>query len=161
MNFFRYAWGKRAKWWSKRDVAVAMVGRELIRAQYRLAGLLASLAKALAPAAPVAPDTVPVDAQPLKKAANPFIEYEIGRLRLKSAQFPRRSGRHTPSAMRMSSSRRSCGPDSPLPVVTCLQCGIWKLAVITLSRHPQRTSSIAHGEVGAISLRQTLALPGG
>ena len=84
-NFIRYAWSKRAKWWSKRDVAVAMVGRQVIRVQYRISGLFATLVKTLAPAVPVGPDSAHVDSRRLKKAANPFIEYEIGRLRLKPA----------------------------------------------------------------------------
>lgn len=84
-NFFRYAWSKRAKWWSKRDVAAAMAGREFIRAQYRVAGLFAIQDKKPAAAVPAGADTAHVDARRLNKAANPFIEYEIGRLRLKPA----------------------------------------------------------------------------
>ncbi len=84
-KFIRYAWSKRAKWWSKRDVAAAMVGREVIRAQYRVSGLLTTLFKRPAPAVPAGPDIAPVDARRLKKAANPFIEYEIGLLKLKPA----------------------------------------------------------------------------
>lgn len=83
-NFIRYAWSKRTKLWSKRDVAAAAVGRQVIRAEYRISGLLASL-KILAPAAPASPDIAQFGARRLKKAANPFIEYEIGRLRLKPA----------------------------------------------------------------------------
>jgi FkbM family methyltransferase len=83
-NFVRYAWSKRTKWWRKRDVAAAAVGREIIRAEYRVSGLLASL-KILAPAVPVGSDIAQFDARRLKKAANPFIEYENGRLRLKPA----------------------------------------------------------------------------
>jgi Methyltransferase FkbM domain len=84
-KFIRYAWSKRARWWSKRDVAAAMVGRHVIRVQYRVSGLLATLIRKRAPAVPVGPDIAHVDARRLKKAANPFIEYEIGRLRLKPA----------------------------------------------------------------------------
>jgi hypothetical protein len=84
-NFIRYAWSKRAKWWSKRDVAVAMVGRRVIRNQYRASGLFATLAKKLAPAAPVGTEVACVGARALKKAVNPFIEYENGRLRLQPA----------------------------------------------------------------------------
>jgi FkbM family methyltransferase len=76
-NFLQYAWSKRKEWWVKRDVAAKMVGRQLIRIHYRVAGMLATLAKGLAP--------VRVEAKRLKKATNPFIEYEIGRLRLQPA----------------------------------------------------------------------------
>lgn len=76
-NILQYAWNNRKKWWVKRDVAVSMAGRQLIRIQYRVAGMLAKLAKGLAPAR--------VDVQRLKKTSNPFIEYEIGRLGLKPA----------------------------------------------------------------------------
>lgn len=76
-NFLQYAWSKRKEWWVKRDVAAAMVGRQLIRIHYRVAGMFATLAKGLAP--------VRVEAKRLKKATNPFIEYEIGRLRLQPA----------------------------------------------------------------------------
>jgi FkbM family methyltransferase len=76
-EFIRYSWSKRSKWWSNRDIAAAMVGREIVRVQYRVSGLFATLTKGLAP--------VRDDAQRLKKAGNPFIEYEIGRLRLKPA----------------------------------------------------------------------------
>lgn len=84
-NFIRYAWSKRAKWWSRRDIAAAIVGRRVIRNQYRASGLFATLAKKLAPAVPVGPDAVRVGARRLKKAVNPFIEYENGRLQLRSA----------------------------------------------------------------------------
>jgi hypothetical protein len=84
-NFVRLAWSKRAKWWSKRDVAAAMVGRQVVRVQYRLAGFFATLFNGLAPAVPVDTDTAGVAALRLNKAANAFIEYEIGRLRLKPA----------------------------------------------------------------------------
>lgn len=76
-GFLQYAWAKRDQWWDKRDVAAAMAGRQLVRTQYRFAGMLATLARGLAPAR--------TDAQRLKKTSNPFIEYEIGRLRLRSA----------------------------------------------------------------------------
>jgi FkbM family methyltransferase len=81
-NFIRYAWSKRAKLWARRDVAAAMLGREVVRGQYRTAGLFTTLARRLAPAAPAGGDA---GAGRLKKAANPFIEYEIGRLRLEGA----------------------------------------------------------------------------
>lgn len=76
-NFLQYAWSKRKKWWVMRDIAAAMVGRQLIRIQYRVAGILAALAKGLAP--------THMNTPRLKKASNPFIEFEIGRLRLKPA----------------------------------------------------------------------------
>lgn len=76
-NFLQYAWSKRKKWWIKRDVSTAMVGRQIIRLQYRIAGTLARIAKGLAPK--------PIDAKILKKTSNPFIEYEIGRLSLRPA----------------------------------------------------------------------------
>jgi FkbM family methyltransferase len=84
-QFIRYAWSKRAKWWSKRNVAAAMIGRQVVRVQYRVSGLLATLVKRLAPEVPVDPDMAHGDARRLRKAANPFIEYEIGRLRLTPA----------------------------------------------------------------------------
>lgn len=76
-NFMQYAWSKRKKWWIMRDIAALMLGRQLIKAQYRFAGYLAMLAKSMAP--------VRATSQRLKKASNPFIEYELGRLRLKPA----------------------------------------------------------------------------
>jgi FkbM family methyltransferase len=94
-NFFGYAWSKRGKWWSKRHVAAAMVGRELIRLQYRAGGYITPLLTPKAPAAPAAPAAA--HAHPgsdeagirrLHKTANPFIEHEIGRLRLKPAPLP-------------------------------------------------------------------------
>ena len=81
----RFAWSKRAKWWSRRDVATAMLGRQFVRIQYRVAGLFATLLKGFAPVATGGHDTTDVGAQRLKKMTNPFIEYEIGRLRLKPA----------------------------------------------------------------------------
>jgi hypothetical protein len=75
--FLQYAWSKRKKWWVMRDVAALTVGRQLILIQYRLAGYLANLAKGVAP--------VRENTGGLKKASNPFIEYEIGRLSLKAA----------------------------------------------------------------------------
>lgn len=75
--YLQYAWSKRKKWWVKRDVVAAVFGRQLVRLQYKVAGVLARLLKRLGP--------TQVDAPRLKKTANPFIEYENGRLRLKSA----------------------------------------------------------------------------
>ena len=68
-GFVRYAWSKRAKLWSKRGVVIRAFGRQAIRAQYRVAGSFIAN----------------VDTHGLRKAANPFIEYEIGRLKLKPA----------------------------------------------------------------------------
>lgn len=76
-NFWKYAWSKRDKWWRRRDIAIAMIGREIIRIQYRVAGRLTALAKGLYPEGGYATR--------LKKTLNPFIEYEIGRLKLKPA----------------------------------------------------------------------------
>lgn len=84
-NVIRFAWSKRTKLWSRRDVAAAMLGRQLIRMQYRVAGFFATLLKRFAPAATGEPDTTRPGSQSLKKMANPFIEYEIGRLRLEPA----------------------------------------------------------------------------
>src|SRR5580698_958572 len=72
-GFVRYAWSKRAKLWSKRGVAIRAVGRQATRAQYRVSGWFAALVHAK------------VDTHGLRNAANPFIEYEIGRLKLKPA----------------------------------------------------------------------------
>jgi FkbM family methyltransferase len=80
-NFVRYAWSKRTKLWSKRDIVVKTVGRQAIRMQYRVAGFLAALFYQLSPTIRSENNT----ANHLRKAANPFIEYEIGRLRLKPA----------------------------------------------------------------------------
>lgn len=79
-NFLYYAWSKRAKWWARRDLGFLLVGRFLIRLEYRSAGIMARLARGLAPRN--------ITADNLTKAANPFIEYELGRLQLKSAPIP-------------------------------------------------------------------------
>ncbi|MBC2769841.1 FkbM family methyltransferase [Pusillimonas minor] len=76
-NFLKYAWSKRKKWWIRRDIVAATLGRQVIGTQYRLAGMLAMFTRKLAPAY--------VNSHQLKKTSNPFIEYEIGRLKLKSA----------------------------------------------------------------------------
>ena len=77
-NFLKYAWSKRNKLWRKRDVIIKKIGRQTIRVQYRASGLFTSL---------VCKDTLTRhgDSHELLKAANPFIEYEVGRLRFKSA----------------------------------------------------------------------------
>jgi hypothetical protein len=86
-NFLKYAWSKRAKFWSRRGVAARAAGRQAIRIQYRVAGFLASLTDRRGPVVPGANAIViaGVDVRALRKAANPFIEYEVGRLRLDSA----------------------------------------------------------------------------
>jgi hypothetical protein len=71
-SFVLFAWSKRSKWWSKRDVVAAMVGRQIIRVLYRCAGVLTYLLKRR-------------EATGLNKAVNPFIEYEVGRLKLSPA----------------------------------------------------------------------------
>jgi hypothetical protein len=82
-NFLRYAWSKRAKLWSRRGVAAKAAGRQAVRAQYRVAGFLATLTDQGGSTASGAAANSNVDLCVLRKAANPFIEYEIGRLRLK------------------------------------------------------------------------------
>jgi hypothetical protein len=81
-NFLRYAWSKRTQLLNKRGKIIGVIGRQIIRTQYRVSGLFGSL------------NTVTYDGDiPArvgmhglhKKAANPFIEYENGRLRLQSA----------------------------------------------------------------------------
>ncbi len=84
-GFVRYAWRKRAKLWSKRGVVIAAAGRQAMRAQYRIAGLFAALVHKPTPANRSGTVTAHVDTHGLRKAANPFIEYEIGRLKLKPA----------------------------------------------------------------------------
>ena len=79
-NFLKYAWAKRSKLWSRRDVAFVKVGRQLVRMQYRITGFLAIWAKFVAPASTSGLSHL--------KVANPFIEYEIGRLRIKPAPIP-------------------------------------------------------------------------
>lgn len=74
-SFVRYAWSKRTKLWSKRGVVARAIGRQAIRVQYRFSGWLVALVQRSAA----------VDTHGLRKAANPFIEYEIGHLRLKPA----------------------------------------------------------------------------
>ena len=83
-QFIRYAWSKRAKWWSKRGCR-RCDGRPANHGPVWVSGLLASLVKGLAPAVAAVADGAHVNARSLKKAANPFIEYEIGRLRLEPA----------------------------------------------------------------------------
>lgn len=84
-NFIRYAWSKRAKWWARRNVAAAMLGRQIIRVQYRISGVLATLFRMFAPSTAGGSSASCAGARCLNKAANPFIEYECGRLKLKPA----------------------------------------------------------------------------
>lgn len=81
-GFLKYAWSKRGSFWRRRDLAVAMLGRQIVRMQYRVSGLLSAL---LRPLAPAHADAAQIAKKRLKLAANPFIEYEIGRLSLKPA----------------------------------------------------------------------------
>jgi hypothetical protein len=84
-NFARYAWSKRSKLWNRRGVAAKAVGRQAIRLQYRVAGLFAAIIYQRRSALLADTAVAHVDTRALRKAANPFIEYEIGRLRLKPA----------------------------------------------------------------------------
>jgi Methyltransferase FkbM domain len=74
-NFVRYAWSKRGKLWSKRGVVARAFGRQAIRVQYRVSGRLVALFHRSGSAVPPG----------LRKAANPFIEFENGHLGLKPA----------------------------------------------------------------------------
>jgi hypothetical protein len=76
-NILKFAWSKRSKVWRRRDVVARMLGRQIIRVQYRFAGLLVAIYRRFAKSR--------ADALGLRKAANPFIEYEIGRLGLSPA----------------------------------------------------------------------------
>jgi hypothetical protein len=80
-NFLKYAWSKRSKLWSKRGAVAKAMGRQVIRVQYRLAGFFASKS----PSVELPANEDRASSKLLKKTANPFIEYENGRLRLKSA----------------------------------------------------------------------------
>lgn len=84
-NFLEYAWSKRAKLWSRRGVAAKAAGRQAIRAQYRIAGFFATLTDKDEFVVSGATASANGDMRALRRAANPFIEYEVGRLRLKSA----------------------------------------------------------------------------
>jgi hypothetical protein len=81
-GFLKHAWSKRRSLWRRRDLAVAMLGRQIVRTQYRVSGLLSTLLRPLDPAPADPAQRAP---RRLKLAANPFIESEIGRLRLKPA----------------------------------------------------------------------------
>jgi FkbM family methyltransferase len=76
-NFFQYAWSKRRYWWVKRNIAAIMVGRQIIRLQYRISGFLVSLVSGFSPSR--------MEEKKIRRASNPFIEYEIGRLRIAPA----------------------------------------------------------------------------
>ena len=84
-NFLRYAWSKRAKFWSRKGVAAKAAGRQAIRVQYRIAGLFATLTQRGESVVSVGTANASFDMRLLRRAANPFIEYEVGRLRLKAA----------------------------------------------------------------------------
>jgi Methyltransferase FkbM domain len=84
-NFVKYAWSKRNKLWSKRAEVAKSAGRQAIRLQYRVAGCFADLLEQPTLAGAAGSVATHVGTHTLKKAANPFIEYENGRLRLKPA----------------------------------------------------------------------------
>jgi FkbM family methyltransferase len=81
-NFVRYAWSKRNKLWSKRSEVARAAGRQTIRLLYRLAGRLFDQAEQAPVVGASGTVVTHVGARTLRKAANPFIEYENGRLRL-------------------------------------------------------------------------------
>ncbi len=66
-------------------MAASAAGRQGVRLQYRFAGFLTSLAQQGGPAASGSGVSSSADTRVLRKAANPFIEYEVGRLRLQGA----------------------------------------------------------------------------
>jgi hypothetical protein len=84
-NFLKYAWSKRTKLWSRRGIAVKAAGRQAIRMQYKVAGFFSTFGRGVGSV--VSGDMAPsnVGKRFLRMAANPFIEYEVGRLRLKAA----------------------------------------------------------------------------
>lgn len=84
-NLLKYAWSKRNKLWSKRAEVAKAAGRQAIRLQYRLAGSMAGAAQQPLATHGSAAVTTHLGMHTLKKAANPFIEYENGRLGLKPA----------------------------------------------------------------------------
>jgi len=84
-NFLKYAWSKRTKLWRKRDVVAKAFGRQAMRVQYRTAGMLSRLMRRSTAEHRFAAQAEHDGIRVLKKAANPFIEYEIGRLRLQPA----------------------------------------------------------------------------
>lgn len=84
-NFLKFAWSKRAKLWSRKGVAARAAGRQAIRVQYRIAGFFATSSRQGRNIVSGASATATVDSRALRRAANPFIEYEVGRLRLKAA----------------------------------------------------------------------------
>lgn len=84
-NFLKYAWSKRTKLWSKRAEVAKAAGRQAIRLQYRLAGSMAAGGRGPLPAHGAGAVTTHVGTHTLKKAANPFIEFENGRLGLQPA----------------------------------------------------------------------------
>lgn len=84
-NLIKYAWSKRNKLWSKRAEVAKAAGRQTIRLLYRTAGSLADPAEQTPLANAAGSVTTHIGTHILKKAANPFIEYENGRLGLKPA----------------------------------------------------------------------------
>lgn len=84
-KFFKFAWSKRNKVWSRRDLVAKSAGRQSIRIQYRFCGFLLTIADRLGLSVGTAGAGAIGRMPELRKAANPFIEFEIGRLRLDSA----------------------------------------------------------------------------
>lgn len=84
-NFLKFAWAKRKKVWRRRDLVVKAAGRQTVRWQYRVSGLLAKVVDRLGLAVSAEVSGANDGVRGLRKAANPFIEFEVGRLRLDSA----------------------------------------------------------------------------
>lgn len=84
-GFLQYAWSKRGKVWSRRDRIAEAVGRQAIRLQYRLAGSLNGPPGEQMAATRNGDSDLPSGSRGPMKAANPFIEYQSARLKLKPA----------------------------------------------------------------------------
>ncbi len=84
-HLVKYAWSKRFKLWSKRGAIIRAIGRQVIKVQYRAAGLISSVVYRLGSTFRSDTLTVRVNTHSLRQAANPFIEFEVGYLRLKPA----------------------------------------------------------------------------
>jgi FkbM family methyltransferase len=87
-NLLKYAWSKRSKVWKRRDVLANRCGRQAIRFQYRVAGLLVRLSRRLWPEFVSEAGAKAFDANSVRQAANPFIEYELGCFELAPAPIP-------------------------------------------------------------------------
>lgn len=84
-GFLQYAWSKRGKVWSRRGRIAEAVGRQAIRLQYRFAGSLIGPRDEQRAALRSGRSGVSAEALGPLKAANPFIEYQSARLKLKPA----------------------------------------------------------------------------